>query len=160
MATVLYTTTDAIRGAIGVTGKEIEDAQITDLSMADQLEISLETVYPDHVALAAAQSGSPTSEQVRLFKILKLFCMYEAAVICFTAAQQLLAQKITDGDAEMQRFDKDDLEKTKANIMGMRDKYRAMLAGDTTPVVTMASLAVVTAVTPTYDPVTNAGSDI
>lgn len=161
MATVLYTTTEAIRAAIGVTDKEVEDVQITDLNTADQIEFSLETVYPDHAALAVAQGGSPTPEQIRLFKLLKLYCQYEGAVICLMAGQHLLAQKITDGDAEMQRFNKDNMQDTLNQIKSLRDRYRGMLSvGVVTPTVTMATLPLLTAVSPGYDPVTNEGSEI
>lgn len=159
MADVLYTTTEAIRAAIGVTNKEVEDVQITDLNTADQIEISLEGVYPDHVALKAAiDGGTPTAEQTRLYKLLKLYCQYEGAVICLMAGQHLLAQKITDGDAEMQRFNKDNMQDTLNQIMSMRDRYRGLLSvGVVTPTVTMATLPILTAVTPAYDPVTNEG---
>lgn len=159
MADVLYTTTEAIRAAIGVTNKEVDDVQITDLNTADQIEISLEGVYPAHVALKAAiDGGTPTPEQVRLYKLLKLYCQYEGAVICLMAGQHLLAQKITDGDAEMQRFNKDNMQDTLNQIMSMRDRYRGLLSvGVVTPTVTMATLPILTAVTPGYDPVTNEG---
>ena len=65
---------------------------------------------------------------------------------------------MTDGDVEIQRFDKDDLEKAFQAIKDMRDRYRAILSGTvSTPVATMAGLSGLLAVTPAYDPVTNTG---
>ena len=73
--------------------------------------------------------------------------------------QNLIVQKVTDGDAEMQRFMKDDLDKTKEQITGMRDYLRATL--NPTEYGTSASIIVpIVAALPDYDPVTNEGSTI
>lgn len=160
MAAVLHTTTQQIRAVLGVTDREIEDVQMTDLDLATLIEIEADRVYADHAAaVTAGEAGGATDAEKKLCKTIKLFCAYQGAVFLLPGLQNLIVQKITDGDAEMQRFAKDDLAKTKDEITGMRDYLRATLNpadfGTTASVI-----APVVAALPTYDPVTNAGSTI
>lgn len=160
MTQVLYTTTDAIRAALGVTAREITDTQVTDLGISDQLLFSLEKVYPAHVALSQAQGSSPTDAQVRLYKALVLFCQYEGAYIMTDQLQTLIAQKITDGDAEMQRFMKDNLKDTIARILAARNRWANILnAGSDIPVDTSIVPVMFSTVQPSYDPVANTGTN-
>jgi hypothetical protein len=151
---VLYTTTDAIRAALGVTEKEIADGQIVNLSVRDQLLFSLEDVYPEHATLAAVQSGTPTADQVRLYTALTLFCQFEAAALMTAQLQMLTAQKITDGDAEMQRFQKDNLQDTINRIYSLRNRYGRVLKAQPSGTV---SVAIFSTTQPAYDPVTDSG---
>lgn len=157
---VLYTNTDAIRSALGVTASEIADAQITDLGISDQLLFSLETVYPDYATLKTAiDGGSATDAEKRLWKALQLFCMYESAYIMTPELQTLLAQKITDGDAEMQRFQKDNLEDTISRIIQARNKYVSILTAANTGIIAPKTLVHFGTAQPAYDPVTNTGTN-
>lgn len=155
MAAILYTTTEAVRAALGVTAREIEDAQITDLGIVDQLELDLVNTYPTHETLKAAIDGNTATDAEKLvWKRLKLYLQYLAAYIVAVALQNLVAQKVTDGDAEMQRFMKDNLSGTIERIEGMKDKYLAELNPDA--VVTGADFPMLAIAIPDRDPVTEA----
>lgn len=159
MAAILYTTTEKIRASLGSSEPEISDLQVTDASVEDQLTIDLEGVYPDHAALAAAQAGSPSSEEKRLFIILQLYCQFAGACCLLPQLQLLVAQKITDSDVEMQRFMKDDLQKLKDEIIAKRDQYAALLqaAADISTAAGTPFIPIGTA-SPNFDPVTNEGA--
>lgn len=160
MAAVLHTTTQQIRAVLGITDREIEDVQMTDLDLETLIEIEVDRVYPTHAAaVAAGDAGGATDAEKKLSKTVKLFCAYQGAVFLLPGLQNLIVQKVTDGDAEMQRFMKDDLDKTKEQITGMRDYLRATL--NPTEYGTSASIIVpIVAALPDYDPVTNEGSTI
>jgi hypothetical protein len=155
MADVLYTTTDAIRAAVGVTEVEVKDSQITDLNVEDQLEIYLDQVYPDHAALVDANEEgadpAPTPEQISDWKKLKLLCQYAAAVILLQAGQNLLVQAVTEGGTSMSRFSRNDIETTLARLEGMRDQFLSALTGVSPAEAYMVSPF--KRVSPDYDPV-------
>lgn len=130
LVTVLYTTTNAIRAALGTSEKEISDAQITDLGVEDQITLRLISVYPTHAALAVTvEGGGGTDDEKLTYKKLKLYCQYEGACALLPQLQLLTFAKISDGDAEMQRMVTNSLEETIARIRGRRDEF----AGDLNP---------------------------
>lgn len=157
MTPILYTNTDQIRAALGVSAKELADAQINDLNVGDQLIFSLAGVYPDHVALFLIVS--PTDPQKLLKSAIGLYCMYESAVIMTPQLQMITAQKITDGDAEMQRFQKDNLDETISRIKEMRDRYASIVKASVPGVIAASPIAHFGTVQPDYDPVTNSGTN-
>ncbi len=157
MAAVFYTTSEAVRAAIGVSIREIPDATLLDLDLETQLELEADLVYPTHVTLKTAIDGlAATSEQIKTWKYLKLFCQYQGAVFMLPGLQLYLAQKITDGDVEMQRFMKDSLAETEDKILGLRDKYRSLLNPTDFPATGFIAPLIIA--TPDYDPVTNEGA--
>lgn len=156
---VLYTTTDAIRAALGVTDREVKDNQITDLGVEDMVEIELKTVYPNHAALKQKIDDiTATPEEKFTWSILLQYVKYEAAAFMLPQFQTLIVQKISDGDAEMSRFQATNLQDTINRILTMRDKYRGMLQieGGEFP---REALSLFSVVSPTYDPVTNEGAE-
>ena len=156
---VSYTTTNAIRAALGVTDREVKDNQITDLAVADMVNIELKEVYPAHAALKQKiDDDTATPEEEFTWSILLQYVKYEAAAFMLPQFQTLIVQKISDGDAEMSRFQATNLQDTLNRILTMRDKYRGMLQieGGALPQETLSMFSVVT---PTYDPVTNEGGE-
>lgn len=156
MTTILYTSSDSIRAAIGVTEREISDSTLTGLNLSDQLELALDSVYPDHTALAQNQSRPADA---KLYKVLTLYCQYQGALLVAPSYQMLLVKKISDGDASNERFE-DDLENTLNRLAAVRDRYARILQdaanGDSAPATASAPLPVFSA--PSYDPVTNEGA--
>lgn len=150
---VLYTTTDAIRATLGLTRRELYDFQITDLEIGELLLIELATVYPDHLALAATiTGGTATDEEIATWMVLCQYTKYQAATYLLPQFQMLVTQRISDGDVEVARFGPD-LQATIDRILGMRDKFLALLNPDLAG--TYWPLLPVTVVTPDYDPVVN-----
>lgn len=149
----LYTTADAVRATLGLTERELYDKQIVDLEVDELLRIELHTVYPDHEALkAAVGDGTATPEELHVWRILQQYVKYEVAVQLLPQFQMLVAQKVSDGDAEVSRFT-DDLQDTIDRILAKRDQYLTMLNPDA--VLTGASASPFSLVQPTYDPVTD-----
>src|SRR5690606_3702207 len=150
---VLYTTTDAIRATLGLTRREQYVFQITDLEIGELLLIDLTTDYPDHLALAAAiKNGTATDEEIATWTILCQYTKYQAATYLLPQLQMLVTQRISDGDVEVTRFGPD-LQATIDRILGMRDKFLALLNPDLAG--TYWPLLPVAVVTPDYDPVVN-----
>lgn len=151
---ILYTTTDQIRAVLGTTPEEIEDAQIIDLGILDILELKLLTVYPTHAALKAIiDADTATVDEKKKWLQLSLYVRYEAACCLLPQAAMLFAQKISDGDAEMQRFNKDKLQEFIDNIRGERDSYMGQVNEDLAFKPLLGGLFSV--VPPAYDPVTD-----
>lgn len=156
---ILHTTSEQVRAALGVTDKEISDQQLTDLNLSIQLEVELGEVYPDHVvAVAAGQAGGATAAEVRTYQIITLYCQYQCAAFVLPAFQNFAYQKISDGGVEYQRFSKDNIEDTRKEILGMRDKYKALLSEELSGA-GESPLSVMVAVTPSFNPVTNEGAE-
>lgn len=153
MATLGYVTTENVRAVLGVTEVELPDNSMTDLLVEEQVNVSLLDVYPDHVALnAKIVDLSATAEEIAIWNVLKLYIMYESAVTMLPGLQNLIAQKISDGDTEMQRFLKDDLNATIGRITAQRDRYRGLVNADFAFDVSSSSY-VLAIVVPTRDPV-------
>lgn len=155
MSLVLYVTADEIRAALGVTDREISDEFIVNLGMEDQLSLKLDEVYEDHETLYNAVAGNTaTSDEQKLWKILKLYLRYEGAVCLLAQLQLITFKSITDGDVDMTRFGPDNLRDLTENLLGKRDEYLTLLDPD---YYTATQLTYLTAVTPALDPVTDDG---
>lgn len=153
---VLYTTTNAIRAALGLSDKELPDAPIVDLGVEDQLYVRLADTYPTHATLhAAVEAGSATAEQAADYRILKLYVQYEAACCLLPQLQLIVVKKISDGDAEMTRFGPDDLAQLSGWIQGKRDEYLQLINPE---FFSQNPLELFGISAPGYDPVTNEGA--
>ena len=152
---ILHTTAESIRAALGVTVREISDQQLTDLNLEIQLEVDLDEIYPTHEAdYIAGGLGGASDAEIRLKNIIILYCQYQGAAFVLPGIQNFAYQKISDGGTEMQRFSKDNIDKTKEEILGLRDKYRAVLLESAVS----EPLSVLALITPSFDPVTNEGA--
>lgn len=153
MADVLYTTTDQIRAVMGFTEVNLPDKTLVDHDLATLIEIELDLVYSAHAVAIAAAESTPTTAELKLGNRIRLFCAYQGAVFTLPGLQMIAAQKMTDGDAEYQLFEKDNLERTEAKLIAMRDYLAGVLNptdyGDTAGLYNQISSAV-----PAYDPVT------
>lgn len=151
MAAVLYTTTDAIRAALGLTVRDLKDAQIEDLRAALQLELDLAAWLPDHAAVrAAGQAPAATDEEVRRSATLELWCQYAGALLVANGLHMLAAQRISDGAMEMQRFPNEDLSQTRKHLQRLASRYKLQLTGG------QSALSLFGVSAPSVDPVTGA----
>ena len=156
---VFYTTTEAIRAVLGLTAKELYDSQITDLGVAEMLQLELGGVYPDYASLKVKiDNSTATPEEEHTWKILSQYVKYEAAAFLLPQFQMLVVQKISDGDVEMARFQNNNLQDTINRILTMRDKYKNMLLSDAGLLPVSVGLGLFSTVQPSYDPVTNEGT--
>jgi len=143
--TVLYTDTDAIRGAIGVDEADIDDAVITGQNMALQMTAELEKFLPNHSSVQFSNLKIPDQ--------LNLWCMWFGA---WRLAQSPLAtpKKLSTGKDEYERFniDWEALEKVAyKNVCAMKD---LLLETTSTVVAETAAYTVMGAATPCYNPIT------
>jgi len=136
-----YTTTEAVRAALGVTSNEVPDSFIVDQGMDTALILKLTEVLPGYASLDAAQT-----------KYLRMYSMWFCAALL---ARMFMAfpESISDGKAKMDRFASLDLEKMAENAEANRDSYMAALLPEETDLSYGVTVAV--AARPSYDPVTN-----
>ena len=137
MAAVLYTTTDAIRSAIGVDDADLEDSIILDQGMADQMELALLKFMPDH-------EDQIDDELVELK--LKLWCMWFGAL---RIAESPLAvpKRLGTGKDEYERFNID-WEGLRVRARGKLAELLVELVPATSNAVTLMGKA-----TPDYNPI-------
>lgn len=151
MADTLYTTTEKIRAALGVSAKELSDEIMTGLQLDIQLEVELDVIVPTHDAIkTAGTAGGASAAQIKAWKQLQVLTQYVGALILDDNRQMWSAQKVSDGDFDMQRFSSDDLTTLRNNLIERRNFFLAPLNPE---LVTTASLLHLTRVTPSYDPV-------
>lgn len=150
-----YTTTEAIRGCLGIDQNDCPDGYMVDSKLDLELIVDLDDWLPTHAALyTAGTSGSPTNPQaavaVRIALYSQWFCALEMANRPLT-----VPQITTDGKAQFDRF-KVDLERLSALCAAKVVKYRAELQelvnNVKKPIGLPISLVQVAA--PTQDPIT------
>ncbi len=153
-AAILYTNSDRVRAVLGLSDVELPDSVLENLDCYERLELDLEDVYEDHVALKATiDTGTPTTDELRTWKILVLYSSYRVATFCLPQLQLIVDKRRSDGDFEGDRFGTN-LDKLSHDISAEADKLKALIDPD---LVTF-SVSPLSAVTPGYDPVTNEGS--
>ena len=152
MADVLYSTTEAIRSAIGMQDIELPDAVFTDQDLAVQMRTSLYGFVPAHATLyAAGEEVGATDQEVYIRDLLSQYCMFFGAVRMLESPWHARKQ-VSDGKSQVQRFDIDWLEllkNLKAKLKEVADLLDEQVNGsvDGIPYFGLAR--------PDYDPVTN-----
>lgn len=155
---VLYATFNNVRACLGLSDRELSDAEIANLAADTMVEIELDAVYPDHaVIFTAVDGGTATADQTKIWRLLINFCAYQTAVFMLPQLQNISFQMISDGDAESRRFMSNDLKQLKTEVLGMLNYVKTLLKG-TSFTVESVSLNVLAVAAPTYDPVTNEGA--
>lgn len=135
-----WTTTEAVRAALGVDDTEVSDAFLLDQNMNLQLDHDLDQWYADRSALTEIQERG-----------LRLYSMWFCATL---VADMWLAlpQRISDGKVDLRRFTELDLAELQARAAQKRDYYKGLL--DPAPAATNL-YPHVAAASPDYDPVSN-----
>ena len=154
-AITAYTTTDAIRGAIGLTDNEVTDAMLVDQNLALELENDLLGWIPTHATLYAAglDSGASAAEKQQA-ALLILYSQWFCAAQALTVMTLSIPQAIADGKDEMKRFQAMDLEALMERAVAKRNRYKEQLQnteGTTSP----TSVSIMAKGIPEYDPVSN-----
>ena len=154
MADILdYTTTQAVRGALGLTDNELTDAFLLDQGIDVALSADLYTWLPDHEAIwLRSISAAATPEDLQAGRLLQLYSLWFCAA---TAADMWLAvpQRISDGKEDLRRFTNLDFEKlsesAKEKALYYRDELKKLLNPNYSSGPTLVG-----GVKPGYDPVT------
>ncbi len=148
-----YTTTEAVRGCLGVDQDDIPDEYMVDSKLDVELKLDLDSWLAAHAALyTAGTTGSPSADAAakaaRISLYAQWFCALEMANRPMT-----LPQNNSDGKAQFTRF-KVDFAKVAALAAIKVAKYRGELAalvgsgGTATPVINLVGVGV-----PTDDPI-------
>lgn len=152
-----YTTTAAIRAALGVTDNEVSDQELVDQGLEDALLADLYVTAPSHATIYTdGAPGSPTDEQAQLWRLLKLYCLtYCVALV----ADNWLAfpSRLDDGQAAISRsLDFQTLQALAARAAHQRDVAKATLTDaldTTTAPAAAAAPGLISISAPAYDPV-------
>jgi hypothetical protein len=153
-AITAYTTTDAVRGAIGLTPSDLPDSVLTGQQLGLELEADLLEWLGTHATLYAAGMASGATATAKLIAAqIQLYAQWYCASSVINQMVLGIPFRISDGKSEMQRFDSVDLEDLAMRVNAKRDTYRNLLAeGQGQTAVTSASI--MQSGIPDYDPVT------
>lgn len=121
-----YTTTEAVRGCLGVDLNDMPDHYMVDSKLDVELKLDLDGWLPTHAALYAAgvapgATAADVAKGVRIALYAQWFCAAEMAKRPLS-----VPQITTDGKAQIDRF-KVDLEKVAALATFKVSQYRAEL---------------------------------
>lgn len=151
-----YTTTDAVRGALGVTDNELEDAMLQNQQLDMALLSDLAAWLPNHAALYAAGQAVASAEadkmiawNIQLYS--QWFCATRAAEM-----QLAMPQTISDGKTEIRRFQNLDLDKIAERAAARAKHYKDQLASVAVAAAEVAVPKLFGSATPDYDPVAGA----
>ena len=153
-AITAYTSTDAVRGALGLTPSDIPDSSLIDQQLGLELEADLSVWLPAHATLYAAgmASGATSAEKLKAAYI-TLYAQWFCAASVVTQMTLGIPMMISDGKSELQRFPSLDLEALMDRVVGRRDLYQTRLAEGEGQAAVL-STSIMQAGVPDYDPVT------
>lgn len=152
-----YTTTEAVRGCLGIDASDCPDAYMLDSKLDLELALDLDSFLPTHAALYTTGTGigatipqKAVSNRITMYA--QWFCALEMANRPLT-----VPQINTDGKAQFDRF-KVDLERLSALCAVKVKKYRADLEELVNEVAKPLGLPIslVQVAQPTQDPITEA----
>lgn len=130
MALTDYTTYAEIRGALGVSTTELPDSTLTQDQWATLLILNLEDVAAElptlYGTISALPSGSRTTQQQRLYDLVRLFASYTTANTLLTSLSMFGVARLTDGRAEFQRVT-DPFSDTRIGVTSMLAAIRKKL---------------------------------
>lgn len=153
-----FTTTEAVRGALGIDATDINDQTILNAQLDVELGLDLGSWLPSWKT-KIAPADPVTDEQDTLAKAITTYCKWWCAAD-FVRKYLAHVQLYGDGKAELRRFTNFDWEQLAANAQSKADYYKAMIKDldpdiDTTQEIDAYGL--ISGGIPTHDPVTNEG---
>lgn len=149
-----YTTTQAVRGCLGIDVDDCPDAYMVDSQVALELKLDLDGWLPTHSTLyTAGTTGSPTALQTAISDRIKLYAQWFVALE-FANRPLTVPQINTDGKAQIDRFKVDLAAVAKlaaAKVAKYKGELVSLVGGGavTAPYANYVSVA-----TPGSDPVT------
>lgn len=126
-----YTTYEDVRATLGVSDDELENEtlalEVYSNHLGEELyDVSktLDTLYRD---IKAKAEGARTSQEERVYKLVRAFSTYAVARQVGTALPMLAPKSLSDGKATMSRFSSDPYKKVLENIREQYDIARGRL---------------------------------
>lgn len=156
---VALTTTDAVRGALGVDATDIPDQTILNAALDAELGLDL-TTWLSNWKTKIAPAAPATEDQVNLATAIKAYCKWWCATE-FARKYLTFLQLYGDGKAQMRRFTNFDWDQLVANAQSKVDTFKALvreLDPETDASAVSNSYALISGGIPTHDPVTNEGA--
>jgi hypothetical protein len=155
------TTFDQIRGVLTVSQADLHDETLASYGLDDDLAVELDGWAGDWQAMITAGQAEPAAvEDVKRYRLLRLFAKYFCAAAVAATAPVFVLTKSTDGSNEGQRSDQEGflwLQKSMlAKAAGFREQLLEVLGSQQSAAV----MTVISRVTPARDPVTEARSDV
>lgn len=152
-----FTTTEAVRAAVGVDHKDLPDQQILDSGIDVELGLDLSVWLPNWKT--KLDPSNPTDEQTTLKTAIQTYCKWWGAL---EYSRKVLAhiQLYSDGKAQMRRFTNFDWATVIETAAGKVAYYKDMIA-TLDPEVTLEggdSYTLMSGGIPVYDPVTGEGA--
>lgn len=152
--TVLYTDSDKVRAAAGIDDADISDVDLTASSVAEELTVDLNAWCPTHASIqAAGTASSPTAAEANQWLLLQLYCQFMGAAIVAGQAYRIL-QKITDGKNQQARYNSLHWDEVQRSLYEKAAKYRRLLEEALGTAGVAVNYPVMSASTPTFDPIT------
>lgn len=128
--TVMYTNTDRIRSVLGLSAKDMSDAQVTDRNLATELRLQLASWLPTYAThYTAGKAPGATEALADIADGIELYCTYYCAQIIATSPSLSLAtpQQVSDGKNQISRFNQQDWENFRRLLEGKANHYRAIV---------------------------------
>ena len=148
-----YTTTQAVRGCLGVDSDDCPDAYMVDSQVALELSLDLDGWLPTHAALyTAGTTGTPSAAAAAIASRIKLYAQWFIALE-FANRPLTIPYITTDGKAQIDRF-KVDLAKVAELAAAKVAKYKGELQGEDGVAAVAPYADFVSVATPGSDPVT------
>lgn len=155
LSAVNYTTNNAVRGALGLTARELPDEQIDNMGLGTRLEMDLAAWVPATVSVSAFALHTSSGLEGKSFALYcTAFCAYE---VC-KRLPLLASLRVSDGKNEMERQPVDYLVLEEALRVDMRasrrylETYFASLSSTTVSTTVFNPFV---GVSSSFDPVTN-----
>jgi hypothetical protein len=148
-----YTTTEAVRGCLGVDANDVPDRYMVDSLVALELSLDLDGWLPTHAALyTAGTTGSPTTAAQAIANRIKLYAQW-FITLEFANRPFTVPHITTDGKAQIDRF-KIDLADVARLAAEKVAKYKGELQGEDGVAAIAPYADYVSVATPGADPVT------
>jgi len=151
---ILYTDSDKVLGAAGLTSDDVSDAFITARDLPRILSVELFTWLPTHADVYVPDGTSGvTAQGQNNSDCLVLWCTYFAAARLLDA-MLLIKQRETDGKNAFDRFTPVDFQKLADAARTQAGVYRQALQVAVAAADVAAPIVPLSVVAPSYDPVT------
>lgn len=158
---VVFTSTEAVRGALGIDQTDIADQAIMNAALDVELGLDLYTWIPGYATkIFLADPETATPEQKLLQAALQTYCKWFCAAE-FARKPLAHVQLYSDGKAEQRRFTNFEWDNLVAYCSGKAAQFKALAQGldpDFVEPTATGTYAVMSRGVPSYNPVTNEGS--
>lgn len=152
---VYLTTSEAIRAVLGVSedSQELPDSVFEDMELDIEIELQMETWMLEmaNTSVAVALSTGPA----RVRTAIPLCAKYLGALILLPSLLTATASKLSDGQDEFQRQDRDP-DQLRRDLQALLSKYQGVILEALEATTTTLPFQVIGRSIPNYDPITGA----